>query len=100
MSQAQIEHLPISDGGTTRIVVGAEDAPAQGDSEPCRLVWLRARGVNSADVRLAFAEAALDDDGGFELAPGEQFGPMPLRNVNQVWVGGTAGDAVDVLFAL
>ena len=79
-------------------------AAAQFPNVAGKLVYLAARLANVGNVYVGdandttVADGATDVTTGFELAPGDRVGPLPLANLNELWgIGQNATDSVTYL---
>ena len=70
---------------------------------PSQLVWISALAGNAGDVYLGFsgvtvADGTTDTTSGFELNPGDKIGPLPIHNLNQLYIiCDNAGDDITYL---
>ena len=70
---------------------------------PCQMVWIKAVNSNAGNVYIGFSgvtvvDGTTDTTSGFELDAGEVIGPLPIHNLNQLYlIGDNAGDDVTYL---
>jgi len=76
---------------------------AQLPNVPASLVWISALTTNVGDVyvgaaAVTVADGTTDTTSGFELNPGDKLGPLPIGNLNQLYIiCDNAGDDITYL---
>ena len=60
-------------------------------SIPCQMAWIKAVNGNAGDVYLGFSgvtvvDGTTDTTTGYELSAGESIGPLPIHNLNQLYI--------------
>lgn len=58
---------------------------------PCQMAWIKAVNSNSGNVYIGFSgvtvvDGTTDTTSGFELDDGEVIGPLPIHNLNQLYM--------------
>ena len=58
---------------------------------PCQMAWISAISSNVGDVYLGFSgvtvvDGTTDTTSGFELNPGDKIGPIPIDNLNKMYI--------------
>lgn len=58
---------------------------------PCQMAWIKAVNTNAGNVYLGFSgvtviDASTDTTSGYELSAGESIGPLPIHNLNQLYI--------------
>ena len=84
----------LENGGQT--LAGSSAEALSATSIPCQGVLVKAPSTNAATIYVGKSDVTTDyadTTGGFPLEPGESVG-VPCRNVNEVFVRGTAADKV------